>query len=230
MSSRIATHVLLLALGGIAVVVMLTLLVVSGVSAPIDQAIIDAVRTPELAPHLAPLRQVTELGSTWAVVIVALVTVGVGVAIGPWLHGVIGAVVIGLASLGNSALKAVVARERPDLLEPILVERGFSFPSGHAALGMVAWGILAVLVSRSRLPPAGRRALIAALAALVFLIGLSRIWLGVHYPTDVLAGWTAGATVVLVYAELTRGVSREPAAAAVDADRAEPRSDRPAAG
>ena len=49
-------------------------------------------------------------------------------------------------------MKSYIARARPDLLEPIVDERGFSFPSGHAALGMVAWGILGVLVMRSRLP------------------------------------------------------------------------------
>ena len=118
----------------------------------------------------------------------------------------------------------------PDLLEPIVVEHGFSFPSGHAALSMVAYGVLGVLVMRSRLPIAVRRVIVVALGVLVLLIGLSRVWLGVHYPTDVLAGWTAGATIVLVYARLTRSVSPEPAAAAVDVDPAAQRSDPPAPG
>ena len=118
---------------------------------------------------------------------------------------------------------------RPDLLDPIVEERGFSFPSGHSALGMVAWGILGVLVMRSRLPTAVRRAIVIVLAVLIVLIGLSRIWLGVHYPTDVLAGWTVGAVIVLIYARVTRRVSPEPAAVAVDADPAAPRSDPPVA-
>jgi membrane-associated phospholipid phosphatase len=95
---------------------------------------------------------------------------------------------------------------------------------------MVAYGILAVLVSRSFLPRTTQLVVFGAVVALVFLIGLSRVWLGVHYPSDVIAGWVAGATVVLVYASFTRGVSREPAEAAVAADRAAPRSDRSAAG
>jgi undecaprenyl-diphosphatase len=229
MPSTIALHVVLLVVGGLAVVAVIAALVVMGATAPIDHAVIDAVRAPELAPHLTVLRPITELGSWWAVTIVALVTMAAGIAIGPWIHGVIGAAVILLASIANSILKVLIARDRPDLLEPIVVERGFSFPSGHSATGMVAWGILAVLISRSRLPVAARRAIVIGAAVIIFLVGVSRIWLGVHYPTDVMAGWIAGATIVLVYAEITRAVSREPAAAAVDADPAAPRSDPPAA-
>lgn len=206
---------------------LLAIAVTSGISDPFDRSIIEAVRAEGLRGLLSPLRIITELGSTGAVTVVALLTLLVGVLIGPWLHGVLGAVAIGLAALGNEALKDVIARARPDLLDPIVNERGFSFPSGHSALGMAAWGILGVLVMRSRLALGVRRGVVAAIAVLIVLIGLSRIWLGVHYPTDVLAGWTAGAVIVLVYARLTRRVSPEPAAAAVDAGPATQRSDPP---
>jgi undecaprenyl-diphosphatase len=215
---------------GVLIVVLLGIAVSTSISDPFDRAVMGVVRSEVLRDPLAPLRWITELGSTAAVTIVAVLTFMIGVLIGPWRHGLAGAVTIGLASVGNQLLKATVARARPDLLEPIVVEHGFSFPSGHSALGMVAYGVLAVLVMRSRLPLAARRAAVAALAILVLLIGLSRVWLGVHYPTDVLAGWTAGAVIVLLYARLTRSVSPEPAAAAVDADRAGPRSDRPGPG
>ncbi|HUF06607.1 MAG TPA: phosphatase PAP2 family protein [Candidatus Binatia bacterium] len=197
---------------------------------PVDLAIIGAVQSPELRGLLSPLRPITELGSTWAVTAVAAITLFVGAAIGPWLHGVIGALTIGLAALGNSALKAAIARERPEVLEPIITEHGFSFPSGHSALGMVGYGVLAIIVSRSRLPPPVRRAIIVGLVILIGLIGLSRPWLGVHYPTDVLAGWAAGGVIVLAYARITRRVSLEPAEGAADEDPAAPRSDRPVAG
>jgi len=220
----------ILALGGVALVVLLAVAVTSGISDAFDHALIQAIRAQELHDLLAPLRTITELGSTGTVTVVAVLTLVVGVLIGPWLHGLIGAVAIGLASLANQGLKAMIGRARPDLLDPIVEERGFSFPSGHSALGMVAWGILGVLVMRSRLPTAVKRAIVVVLAILIILIGLSRIWLGVHYPTDVLAGWTAGAVIVLIYARVTRRVSPEPAAVAVDADPAAQRSDPPGAG
>ncbi len=219
-----------LVLVGVVIIIALGMAVVTGGSEPFDQAVIDLVRADAARALLSPLRWITELGSTGGVTLVAIITFLMGVVIGPWRHGLIGALTIGLASAANQVLKSFVARERPALLEPIVVEHGFSFPSGHAALSMVAYGVLGVLIMRSRLPPAVRRGIVVTLGILVVLIGISRIWLGVHYPTDVLAGWTAGAIIVLVYARLTRGVSLEPAEAAVDVDPATPRSDPPATG
>lgn len=235
MSSRTAVALrpgpaALLVVAGVLLVIGLAALVSVDLTDGFDRAIIEAVRAEPLRDLLSPLRQVTELGSTGAVVLAAVVAFVFAVLIGPWRHGLAAAVTILAASVLNGWFKLAIARERPDLLEPVIVERGFSFPSGHSALGMVAYGILAVLVLRSRLPGVVRTALLFALGALVALIGISRIWLGVHYPTDVLAGWAAGGVVVLAYATFTRRVSPEPAAGAVDADPAPPRSGRPAAG
>lgn len=228
-AARVPSTPLLVA-GGIAFVIALAVLVSSDLTDAFDRSIIEAVRSELVRDLLSPLRLITELGSTVAVTAVAVVAVVLGTATGSWRHGVAGAITILLASLLNGALKSTIARERPGLLEPIVVEPGFSFPSGHAALGTVAYGVLAVLVARSRLPARARAAIIFALGVLVGLIGISRIWLGVHYPTDVLAGWVAGGVVVLVYAALTRRVWPAPAGAAVDADQAGQRSGPPAAG
>jgi undecaprenyl-diphosphatase len=221
---------LVMCVAGILLVVLLAVLVSVGATDSFDQLVIEALRDPALDEPLAWMAVVTELGSTWAVMIVAAITFAVGVAVGPWRHGLAGALTILLAAIGNSAFKLAMARERPDLLDPLVAERGFSFPSGHATTSMVAYGVLAVLIGRSRLPRAVRLSVAFVLGVLVGLIGISRVWLGVHYPTDVLAGWLVGGVVVLAYAELTRRVSPEPAVGAVDADRAAPRSDRPAAG
>jgi undecaprenyl-diphosphatase len=215
---------------GIAVVVALAVLVSTDLTDAFDRSIISAVRSELARDVLSPLGVITELGSTWAVTAMAAVAFVFGAAIAPWRHGLAGALTILLASILNGALKLTIARERPDLLEPVIVEHGFSFPSGHSALGMVAYGVLAVLVGRSRLPARARAAIVIGLGVVVGLIGISRIWLGVHYPTDVLAGWIAGGVIVLVYAALTRRVSPEPAAGAVDADPAAQRSGPPAAG
>ena len=228
MPSRAAVPIL--AVGGVAVIILLAIAVTSGVSDGFDAAVIGVVRSPALNGLLRPLRWVTELGSTGAVTLVAVLAIVLGILFGHWLHGLLGALAIGLASLGNEWFKVFMARNRPDLLEPVLIERGFSFPSGHSLLSMVAYGVIGVLVIRSPLPLGVRRGVVAVLAVVVLLVGLSRVWLGVHYPTDVLAGWTAGAVIVLVYARVTRSVSPAPAVAAVDADPAAPRSDPPAPG
>jgi undecaprenyl-diphosphatase len=219
-----------LAMAGIAVVAGIAVLVFTGANVAFDTAVTELVRGEALRQPLTFLRLVTEVGSTPAVILLGAVALALGVAIGPWRHGVIAAFVVGLASLGNSLIKAAVARQRPDIIEAIVSEPGYSFPSGHSALGMVGWGVLAVLVSRTRLPRVVRVAAITGMAVLVLLIGVSRVYLGVHYPTDVIAGWILGGVIVLLYARLTRTVSMEPAAAAVDADPAGQRSDPPAAG
>ena len=225
MKSRAAVPILVV--GGLAVVALLAVAVTNGMSDDLDGAVIGVVRSAALGAILSPLRWITELGSTGAVTVMAVVAVLIGLRVGPWLHGLAGALTIGLASIANQWLKAFIARTRPELLEPVVIERGFSFPSGHSLLSMVAYGVLGVLVMRSRLSLRVRRAVVGGLALLILLVGLSRVWLGVHYPTDVLAGWTGGAVIVLVYARLTRGVSPAPAVPAADEDPAGPRSGPP---
>ncbi|MGH2427700.1 MAG: phosphatase PAP2 family protein [Candidatus Limnocylindria bacterium] len=225
---RAATPALLL--GGAAGLVLLAVLVSTGLSDPVDGTLIDVVRSAALANLLSPLRWITELGSTWAVAAVAVCALVLGLLIGPRRLGMLAAITILLASIGNSLLKITVARQRPDMLEPLIEERGFSFPSGHAALGMVAWGILAVLISRSRLPLPAQHWVTAIIGLVVFLIGASRVWLGVHFPTDVLAGWIAGGMVVLAFAALTRSVRMAPDEVVAAEDQAAPRSGRPAPG
>ena len=215
---------------GILVVVALAIGVSTNATDPFDRWVIGIVRSDALAGILSPLRWVTELGSTVGITTVAIVTLVLGVVIGPWRHGIAGAVVIGLASIGNAEFKAFMARARPDVLEPVLIERGFSFPSGHSSLSMTAYGILGVLISRSTLPARARQVILVLLGAVILLVGLSRVWLGVHYPTDVVAGWAAGAVIVLLYARFTRSVSLAPIGEGVDADPEAPRSDPPAPG
>lgn len=96
----------------------------------------------------------------------------------------------------NWVLKHLVARARPSLFEEIATLHTYSFPSGHAMTGAAVYGMIGVVLAREY--PRWRRTLTVAVPALVFLIGLSRIFLGVHWPTDVLAGWAAGMTLLLV--------------------------------
>lgn len=87
-------------------------------------------------------------------------------------------------TLLNLALKQVFAAPRPDLLPHLDIVHSYSFPSGHAAGNMMIFGALAML--------AGRRYDYWAAAATIALIGVSRVWLGVHWPSDVTAGWIEG--------------------------------------
>lgn len=87
-------------------------------------------------------------------------------------------------TLLNLALKQLFAAPRPDLLPHLDIVQTYSFPSGHAAGNLIFFGAIAML-GRSR-----TGWVIATLC--IALIGVSRIWLGVHWPSDVLAGWVEG--------------------------------------
>jgi len=115
---------------------------------------------------------------------------------------ILAAILIG-AALFTEVVKEVVARPRPpgEALAPWL---GYSFPSGHTLNSTVTYGLLAVVAWRSRLPLLARRGLVAVGVTLPLLVGLSRIALGVHYPSDVLAGWLGGIAFVALGAGLIR--------------------------
>jgi len=109
----------------------------------------------------------------------------------------------------NVAAKHTFARARPDLWQSIMpAETTFSFPSGHAMGSMTLVAVLVLLCWSVRTPWGwGWRWPVTLLgSAFVLLVGLSRIYLGVHYPSDILAGWTASlAWVVGVYGLLFYG-------------------------
>ncbi|GAA3227260.1 hypothetical protein GCM10017691_17490 [Pseudonocardia petroleophila] len=102
------------------------------------------------------------------------------------------------------AVKGLVGRLRPVVDVPVAVAPGSSFPSGHT-LTVTYWVGIVVLVALPAVPPRARRAVVAAAVAVVVAVGLTRIGLGVHYPTDVLAGWLLGATWLALTAVAFRG-------------------------
>jgi membrane-associated phospholipid phosphatase len=95
-------------------------------------------------------------------------------------------------ALLNQSLKLHYLRQRPDLKEALLGATGYAFPSGHAMMGTVILGALAYLASRSRTSWRSTSAALAALATTALAIGISRIYLGVHWTSDVGAGFAAG--------------------------------------
>lgn len=102
------------------------------------------------------------------------------------------------SSLFFSVIKVLVGRPRPLLENARIVQGGFSFPSGHSAVAATFYGTLAYLLLQIvwRWPLRGLVVLVGVMIPL--LIGVSRVYLGVHYPSDVLAGWTAGAFWVVI--------------------------------
>ncbi len=110
-----------------------------------------------------------------------------------------------VAGLLSVVLKTLVSRTRPAFTDPVTVAGGYSFPSGHA-LNSMAFAACAVVLLHPVLSGRGRAVLWALAAGFVLLVGFDRVALGVHYVSDVLAGWTVGlATVLATAAMFDRG-------------------------
>lgn len=109
---------------------------------------------------------------------------------------------VGGGVLLNLLLKNIFQRPRPDFSNVFYHESGYSFPSGHAMLSVLFYGITAYLIVKEGFSWKTRIRSISAAFTLSLLIGFSRIFLGVHYLTDVLGGWAAGLTWFTVCALL----------------------------
>jgi undecaprenyl-diphosphatase len=196
---------LLLAAGGVWLFVEVAEDVVAGETREVDERLLLLLRTADdPADPLGPswveelARDVTALGSAG---ILALVTVAAAgfLVLQRMRHlalyllaAVAGGTIVG------SLLKWGFARPRPDLVAHGQVVYTSSFPSGHSMISAVAFLTLGALLASGQ-TNLGMRAYLMALAVfLTVIVGVSRVYLGVHWPTDVLAGWTAGAAWALL--------------------------------
>lgn len=105
-------------------------------------------------------------------------------------------------------VKLLVQRPRPSFFTPLLHESGYSFPSGHSLIAMVVYGLLGYFALNLFKNDAARLAVRIVTVLIIFLIGVSRVYVGVHYPTDVLAGWTAGVPWLLACLALHEVLTR----------------------
>ncbi len=148
-----------------------------------------------------PLNELGEwlahLGSPWVIVGIGLA----GALAGAVWRKVRGAAwTLPIAILGSGVIiqtvKLIVQRPRPAAVpegfQPLLHETGYSFPSGHSLIAMTVYGLLGYFALHLVSHRWARLVIRVLTVLLVFAIGASRVYVGVHYPTDVLAGWTAG--------------------------------------
>lgn len=147
-------------------------------------------RGPKWLPEA--VRDITALGG--GMVIFLLTASVVGFLILQKEYKIMWLVLITVAggALLSFGLKELYARERPDVVLHLMTATSLSFPSGHSMMSMVVYLALGSLIARLQTRRRIRVYIIVLALFLSFIIGLSRIYLGVHYPTDVIAGWSVG--------------------------------------
>ena len=173
--------------------------VVEGRTKTFDDRLLMALRVPgDPARPIGPewvsetARDVTSLGST---VVLWLATLGVAGFLALDRRYAAMVFLLGAVFSGGAlsfGLKAAFERPRPELVPHLMRVYFSSFPSGHSMMSAVVYGTLGALLS-SLVAKRRLKAYFLSLAAiLAAMVGVSRVYLGVHYPTDVLAGWSAG--------------------------------------
>ncbi len=183
---------LILVVGGINLFVELTETLKTEKLATYDTAITDYVisyRSPQLTSYF---KFMTNVGDTYGYLIVLTVFLLVSLIVFKrWKYIVQATLILALATISNMMLKRFIDRARPGIEHLVSVET-LSYPSGHAMSAMAFYGFLIFLVTKFNIQKMIKYVLIIVLITIIISIGISRIYLGVHFPSDIAGGFIAG--------------------------------------
>lgn len=187
--------------------------VLEGDTLPLDRKILLAFRAPGNPGDpigsqslQEAMRDVTALGGFTVLTLVTVVAAAAFLLHRKVRHALVLVATVLVAQACSEGLKGLYGRPRPDLVPHGVYVYSGSFPSGHSMLSAAVYLTLAALIA-SLEPRRGAKVLVFTTAVLIMMaVGVSRIYLGVHWPSDVLAGWCAGAGLALVaWSVLLRG-------------------------
>jgi undecaprenyl-diphosphatase len=141
---------------------------------------------------------ISALGGATVIIMMSMLVCGHMMIRGRWRRVIILGFTIAGGHLLSHTLKTVYGRERPDIVPHLAHVDSASFPSGHSLSSSVIYLTMGALLAQAAPRRREKIYLISIAFGLTFVIGLSRVFLGVHYPSDVLAGWSAGTAWALV--------------------------------
>lgn len=168
---------------------VLTHFVLSEGTLSIDVKLAKMVYTLESPFLTSVMSLVSFLGSTGPVIVISLILMVVLYKTVGNRREILLFVVVSIGSvLLNILLKHLFQRERPSLIQ-IVAETGFSYPSGHSMAALSLYGITTFLFWKHIKKSSRRKLLIAASTMIIMTMGFSRVYLGVHYPTDIIGGY-----------------------------------------
>ena len=171
--------------------------VLAAATEPIDFALLRALRTDASDPVgpawlTSAVLNLSALGSTPIAVLVIAVSALFLLLDRRPRQAMLVIGVATVASIGLRLLKLAIGRERPSIVEHIEVVNGMSFPSGHTLIAAVLYPTLGMLIASNLRDRHLKVYVFVVAAALALLVGFTRVYLGVHYPSDVLGGWLLG--------------------------------------
>lgn len=176
-----------------------------------DLAILRAFRTPgdpstPIGPPwvLQSAIDISALGGFTVIWLLTLAASGFLILARRWGSLAVLLAAIGGATVLNNVLKLSFHRARPDIVEHLTQSWSASFPSGHAMVSAATYLTIAALLAENLTSKAMRFYLLFLAVLATVLIGVSRVYLGVHWPSDVAAGWAAGAAIALGFWIISR--------------------------
>ncbi len=176
--------------------------VVSGEIAAFDQSVTNFIYTFRNLPFARYFLVFTDLGDVQGVLVFAVVLLIIFLMLGKKREALFSAFTLFFGEISYVVIKLIIARPRPSMFYALVPRTGFSFPSGHSVGSIVFYGFSCYLVSRM-VEKKSAKAFWWFLAAFIPLnVGLSRIYLGVHWMSDVLGGWMLGLAIAVFSAYL----------------------------
>ena len=171
-----------------------------------DEAFLLALRVPghpdtAIGPHWLPqiMIDLTSLGSGTFHVIIMVVVAGFLIVKGARRKAILLLAAISSGRLAVILLKDIFDRPRPELVDHLVQVQSLSFPSGHAANSAIVYLTMGILLTRVEEGRWVRAYIMISAIALTLAVGLSRLYLGVHWPSDVAAGWAFGAAWAIAW-------------------------------
>jgi len=201
---------------GFILFMVMAMMVKSGYTQTFDTLLLTSMRTANkldvpIGPRLLldVAKDITALGDVTVLTLVTIVTLGYCLLTRYYTAFFMVLVAVNTGDLLMVGLKDWFQRQRPECVPHLVMAAYTSFPSGHAMMSAIVYLTIGAILARIEARKVVKIYLIAIFSLLSLVIGLSRVYLGVHYPSDVLAGWLAGITWGTLSAALVLTVSKK---------------------